>query len=183
MKVGKGATALNLGLLDLKKEGKPESAEKVICTGTFLYQFVPAQKEIRAYEIPKPKPGQVADDNFMGFLFGMKAEEAKRRYVLKLHKEDKYYIYLDITPRFAVDKADFQRARLVLDNKTFLPRQLWFEHANGNEVTWDIPKIQAGISLDRRTFDAPKPPAGWKLVTVPKTPEPAKPRVVRPDSK
>ncbi|MFM7150395.1 MAG: TIGR03009 domain-containing protein [Gemmataceae bacterium] len=166
MKSGTGSTALNLAMLELKQDGKPEIADKFICTGTYLYQFLPAQKEIRAYEMPRPKPGQVADDSFMGFLFGMKAEEARRRYNLNLHKEDNYYIYMDISPRFQADRADFTRARLVLNKDSFLPRQLWFEHPNGNTVTWDIPRLQSGVALDRRAFDSPKVPAGWKLVPV-----------------
>jgi TIGR03009 family protein len=179
MKAGSGKDAANLAMLELKLDGKADIAEKFVCTGAFLYQFAPAQKEIRAYELPKPKPGQVAEDNFLSFVFGMKAEEAKRRYVLKLAKEDTWYIYVEIAPRFPADRAEFQRARLVLNKDTFLPRQIWFEHANGNEVTWDIPRIQTGVSLDRRTFDAPKAPPGWKLVQVPRTPPP---RVVRPGS-
>jgi TIGR03009 family protein len=179
MKSGTGPTAMNLAALELKADGKTDIADKIICTGTYLYQFVPAQKEIRAYEIPRPKPGQVSDDNFLGFLFGMKADEAKKRYVVKLDKEDRWYIYVLIAPRNQGDKADFNRARLVLNKDTFLPRQLWFEHANGNEVTWDIPRLQSGVSLDRRTFDAPKPPRDWKLVPVSRTSTTPPPRVIR----
>jgi hypothetical protein len=63
---------------------------------------------------------------------------------------------------------------------------LWFEHPNGNEVTWDIPRLQSGVSLDRRAFDAPKPPPGWKLVPVNNTTRSSgsqpPPRVVRPNN-
>src|SRR5262249_45575429 len=132
MKAGAGATGMNLAMLELRPEGKGEISHKFICTGTFLYQFLPAQKEVRAYELPRPKPGQVAEDNFLSFLFGMKAEEAKRRYDLRLAKEDQWYVYVDILPRFPRDKADFQRARIVLNKDSFLPRQLWFEQPNGS---------------------------------------------------
>ncbi|MFO0876966.1 MAG: TIGR03009 domain-containing protein [Gemmataceae bacterium] len=169
MKAGNGPSALNLAMLELKQEGKTDMTEKVICTGTYLYQFRPAQKEIHAYEMPRPKPGQVADDGFLGLMFGMRAEEARRRFVLNLYKEDAYYVYVDITPRFPADRADFARARLVLLKDTFMPRQLWFEHPNGNEVTWDIPSLRTGVSLDRRNFDAPRTPTGWKLVPVNRT--------------
>jgi len=178
MKSGSGPTAMNLAVLELKAEGKPEVAEKIICTGTYLYQFVPAQKEIRVYDLPRPKPGQVSDDSFLGFLFGMKADEARKRYVLKLAKEDKWYIYVDIVPRDKSDKADFARARLVLNKDSFLPRQLWFEHNNGNEVTWDIPRVQSGVVLNRQSFDKPQPPCGWKLVPVRAGTTPP-PRVIR----
>jgi len=187
MKDGTGPSTLNLAMLEMRLEGKDDVAEKYICTGTYLYQFLPAQKEIRAFELPKPRPGQVGDDTFLGFMFGMKAEEARRRYEMKLAKEDQWYIYVEIAPRFPADKADFQRARIVLNKDNFLPRQLWFEHPNGNEVTWDIPRIQSGMRLERRYFDAPQPPPGWKLVPVARTADGPRnadvpPRVVRPAS-
>jgi TIGR03009 family protein len=186
MKAGTGPSALNLAMLELKLAGKADIAEKYICTGTYVYQYVPAQKEIRYYELPRPKPGQVGEDNFLTFLFGMKAEEARRRYVLHLAKEDNDYVYIDVVPRFPADKADFQRARLVLNKTNFLPRQLWFEHPNGNETIWDIPKLHNGMALDRRAFEAPKAPAGWRIVPGIKnsppgsTPAAPAPRVVRP---
>src|SRR5262249_27160815 len=142
----------NLAMLEMKKKGKEAIFEKYICSGTFLYEFVPQEKVIRVHELPPTKPGQVADDNFLSFLFGMRAEEAKRRYELKLVKgppEDQWYYYIEILPRYPADKADFARARLVLNAQTCLPRELWFEQPNGNEVKWDIPKIEQGTALNR----------------------------------
>jgi TIGR03009 family protein len=180
MKQGTGPSALNLAVLEMKQDGRPDVTKKFVCTGTYLYAFEPSVKELRAYELPTPKAGQVADDNFLAFLFGMSRDQAKRRYVLKLFKEDKYYIYVDVEPRSSQDRAEFQRARLVLNRDTFLPRQLWFEQPNGNEVLWDIPSVRSGVALERRLFDAPATPAGWKLVPVSRTGPAATPRVVRP---
>src|SRR5205807_9655797 len=132
----------NLALLELQQKDNPARFERYLVTGTFLYQYVPSNKEILAYEMPAPKPGQVADDNCPSLLFGMKAEEAKRRYVLQLDRpEDPYYYYVNILPRFETDKADFQRAQLVLTKDNFMPRRLWFEQPNKNTVLWDIPKV------------------------------------------
>jgi TIGR03009 family protein len=164
MKAGSGPTAQNLALLQMNVDGQKEFKEKYICTGAYIYQFLPDQKEIRYYKLPKPGPGQVGEENnLLTLLFGMKAEDAKRRYELKLD-EDANYIYVYISPRSPADKADFQRARLVLNKSNYLPRQLWFEHANRSEVLWDIPNLQIGMALERRTFDAPQAPPGWKLV-------------------
>lgn len=174
----------NLAMLEMQKRGKPQVFEKYICTGTYLYEYVPQDKVIRVHELPPHKPGQVADDNFLSFLFGMRAEEAKRRYELKLVKEDQWYFYIEILPRFPADKADFQKARLVLTSKTFLPRELWFEQPNGNEVKWDMPKVENGAELRRTDFTSPTTPPGWSLVRVPRTNDASKstvpPRVVRP---
>jgi TIGR03009 family protein len=177
----------SLAMLEMQKRGKSDVFEKYICTGTFLYEYVPQNKVIRVHELPPPKPGQVADDNFLSFLFGMKAEEARRRYDLRLVKEDQYYVYIEILPRLPSDKVDFQRARLVLNNQTFLPRELWFEQPNGNEVKWDIPKVESGVTINRNDFTSPNVPQGWNMVRVPRgndvpsRPNNVPPRVIRPN--
>jgi TIGR03009 family protein len=158
----------NFAILHMQKKDKPQEYEKFICTGTYLYQFLPAQQEIRVHQLPTPKPGQVADDSFLSFMFGMKAEEAKRRYDLKMTKETPDYIYIEITPRFPQDKADFARARLVLNKDSFLPRQLWFEQPNKDEVLWDIPRLDNKANLKREDFAPPATPQGWKLVQQPR---------------
>jgi TIGR03009 family protein len=175
-KSGTGPTALNMAALQLTQEKKTEFAEKIVCTGTYLYQYRPSQKEINVYPIAKSKPGQVGEDSFLGFLFGMKAEDAKKQYNLTLYKVDANYVYIDVSPKTAAGKADFTRARMVLDKTTYMPRQLWFEEANGNEITWDIPRLQVGADIDRRAFDTPRTPPGWRLVPVAST---AAPRVIR----
>jgi TIGR03009 family protein len=172
MRVGAGARAVNLGDLVMYKAGTKEMAEKILCTGTFVYRYLPGQKKIEVYEVPKKKDGGLANDSFLSFFFGMRAADARARYDLKLAKEDKWYIYVDIRPRRTEDKADFTRARLVLNRDSFLPRQLWFETANGTETTWDIPDIRSGVKFKegRRSFDPPRTPEGWKMTKVPVTP-------------
>jgi TIGR03009 family protein len=179
MKDGTGPTARNYALLEMKEVGKQDIHEKFICTGTFLYQFRPTEREISAHRLPPPKPGQVGDDNFLTFLFGMKAEQAKERYQLKLTKEDVNYIYLEVEPRFPADKADFKRAQLVLNKDSFLPRQLWFEQPNGNQVVWGIPRIDPRAKVNPADFDAPKPPPGWRLIPVERPLDPP-PTAIRP---
>ena len=168
----------NLAMLELQKKGNAEQFEKFICTGEFLYQYVPSQKEIRAIPMPKPKDGQVADNNFLTFLFGMKAAEAKRRYDLKLTKEDQYYVYIEVVPRFDADKADFMRARLVLNKSNFMPRQLWFEQPNKDTVTWDIPTVETKVALKKEEFVSPQTPQGWKFKQVPTNDLPGTPPAI-----
>ena len=171
-------TVLNLATLEMRAEAKPnEIAEKFISTGTHLFQFLPAQMEVKQFEMPKPKPNSVAQDNVMAFMFGMRAADAKQRYDMKLAKEDQYYIYIDILPRFPADKADFQYARIVLNKDTFLPRQLWFQQSGSVEVTWDIPVIRTGMQVKRSDFEAPKVVSPWKLTVVP--PQDGQPKIIR----
>jgi TIGR03009 family protein len=179
MKSINGLTILNMATLDMRPAETPNvQAEKFICTGTHLYSFHPELKEIKEYKLPEPKPGQVAQDNVMTFLFGMKASDAQRRYKLQLAKEDNFYYYLDVTPLMPADKADFQFARIVLNKDSFLPRQLWFQQPNGKEVTWDIPAIKAGVQVNPADFAPPKPEKDWK-VTKQEIQQDAPPKIIR----
>ncbi len=181
LRIASGGTTQNLALLQMTPEGQKDFSERFVCSGAFLYQFIPSEKEIVAHEIPTPKSGQVSDDNFLSFLFGMKKEDAKARYDLKLDHTDANYIYVTILPRYAADKVDFQQAQIVLFKDTLFPRRLWFKEPNNTETTWDVLQIKNNdTSIDRREFDAPTPPKDWKLIAAPKDSE-TPPRVVRPN--
>jgi TIGR03009 family protein len=157
--------------LEMKKTTNPQIYEKYIATGNFLYEFNSIEKVVRVHEMPA-NPNGPADDNFLSFLFGPKAQMVKERYDLTLVKEDQWYYYLEIVPRLAADKAEFAKARMVLFVQGFLPRQLWFEHPNGNEVKWDFPRVQANVPLDKREFTAPQIPADWKVQRMQAQPQP-----------
>ncbi len=164
-KVGAQGAQNSLALLELVKEQKPtELDKKYICTGTYLYEILPATKQIKAHEMPKPKPGQVGDDNFLLFLFGMKAQEIKRRYNITLSREDDHYGYFDILPINASDRADFQKAQLVLGRQNALPRRVWFVRPNGDETLWDLEKIDTNANVAPAEFQAPQLPQGWTSV-------------------
>ncbi len=156
----------SLASLHLVKKGQPQKFEKFLITGTFLYQWVPQTKVIRVHDMPKPKTGNVSDENLVSFLFGMKAAQAKQRYHLTWINpppNDKWYYYVEIRPKTKADKADFARARLVLLRSTFLPRQLWFEDLNGSEITWDFQRVQTNVNLRVTDFAHPQLPNGWRF--------------------
>ena len=98
----------------------------------------------------------------------MKAEVAKQRYQLTLDREDQHYYYIMVLPRFPEEQADFQKARLVLAKQSFLPRELWFVQPNGDEVRWDIPRIDNGAKLNANDFTNPQVPPGWNMQAVPR---------------
>jgi TIGR03009 family protein len=170
----------NRAMLKLEKRGKPEVYEQLIYTGTYLYQYVPQQKEIRVHQLPPPKTGQVSDETFLSFLMpGMKAAAARDRYQMTLlppPPNDTWYYYLLIQPKSQADRSEFTRARLVIHRSSYLPRELWFEEPNGNESKWDFPRVQTNVPFPATEFATPATPTGWRMVTVP--PQPA-PRIIR----
>ncbi|MCS7046763.1 MAG: hypothetical protein NZO58_10435, partial [Gemmataceae bacterium] len=63
-------------------------------------------------------------------------------------------------------------------NSNYLPRQLWFLEPNGNEVTWDFPRVTSPANVSAHDFAHPQLPAGWTFDTVPLQQNPP-PRVLR----
>ena len=178
MRGGPGQTSR--ASLELFKKNQPQVFEKFLCTGNFLYEWLPTDKMIKRHELPPPKQGQLADDNFLSFMFGMKADDAKAKFhitYVPAPANDTWYKYLRIQPRANADKADFTEARLVLLASNYLPRQLWFLKPNGDEVTWDLPRVTSPANLNPNQFAHPQLPAGWRFVPVPLQ-NPA-PRVLR----
>jgi TIGR03009 family protein len=181
LKVEGGDKSDKLALLELKRKDNPALYEKYIFTGELLYRFAPSVKTIFVHKLR----GGVADDNFLDFLFQFKAEAMKKRYELTLvfpnGPDDPNYIYFDMKPKLEADKAEFQRARLVLYKKNYLPAQLWFEEPNGDHHTWELMKVMPNDpALKPAEFVAPEKPAGWQIKEAKATETEDRPRVVRP---
>lgn len=177
----------NYAALQMIRQDNPNLYEMYICSGQYFYEYRPQTKEIWYRKLEATE--MQFQNNFLSFLFGMNAVDAKRRYDLKLDKEDENYIYISIQPRFEADLLEFKRAQMVLLTKTLLPRRLWFEHVNGNEITWDVTSMDTTTKLKPADFVAPQP-QGWtpKPVAnpVPAAPKPGDnppPRIVRPSGK
>jgi TIGR03009 family protein len=160
----------NRAMLYMKSTTDPNLYEQYVFTGTYLYEYSPQFKRLRIHELA-PKAGQVVEDNFLNFLFGMSAEDAKRRYDMSLAKEDQHYVYLFVSPKTPADRADFSKARLVLWATTFLPRQLEFETPNGSVIKWDIPKADPAARVTATDFAPPTPPRDWQVQRVPRATE------------
>jgi TIGR03009 family protein len=89
--------------------------ELYVFTGKHLWEYRPQTKTLRIHEMAPEQTN--FQNNFLSFLFGMNAADAKRRYELSLTKEDQHYIYIDVKPRFDADKREFSRAQMVLFTK------------------------------------------------------------------
>jgi TIGR03009 family protein len=179
LKVESAGKVDKLALLQLDRKDDPERSEKYICTGAVLYRFAPAQKTIFVHKL---RGG--ADDSFLDNFFQLKAESMRKRYDMTLvMPDDPNYIYFDLKPKMEADKAEFQRARLVLYKKNYLPAQLWFEEPNGNHHTWELTHVTANDpAVKPAEFVAPEKPKGWEIKEVKETDADTPPRVIRPSN-
>jgi TIGR03009 family protein len=170
----------NFVALRMIQKGNPQIYDLYISTGTYLYEYRPQTKALRIHTLEKQANFQ---NNFLTFLFGMSATDAKKKFDLNLSKEDDNWIYIDILPRFDEDKREFSRAQMVLYTKTMLPRRLWFQGANGDEITWDIPSIDTTTKISEKAFHPPPAPEGWTVDRVPAAgtnPQPPSPNLPQP---
>jgi TIGR03009 family protein len=157
--------APNLAHLELARRDNASIYEKFVCTGQFIYQFVPAQKQVRVYDLgPAQKGQQIGENNFLSFLTGMKVADAKARYLIRLESEDKDYYFLNVQPRNPSDMADFNAVQIALSKGTFLPKAVRYTQANGNVTTWSITgALECDVRLDPNLFAAPATPPGFQM--------------------
>jgi hypothetical protein len=73
-----------------------------------------------------------------GLLFNARLNQLQKRFDFKLTKEDDDYIYIEVFPRNADDRADFVRAQVVIDRATFLPVRLWYAEPNHDTMTFNF---------------------------------------------
>jgi TIGR03009 family protein len=173
--------------LVVQKTTNPNQYERFLCTGNYIFQFLPQQKEIRAHPIPQRAAGQPALENsFVGFLAGMTAVEAKRRFDLTLLKEDQHYAYFEVKPRLLEDQAEFSIARIALLQTTMMPREMQFVAPKGDVLKWDIESIDINARVSAADFATPRTPPGWQMQQMPPPGAPAAPPPptrVRPQGK
>ena len=48
-----------------------------------------------------------------------------------------------------------------------MPRQVWFQTPNQNEVTWDLTAVQPQAAVNPNDFAPPALPQGWRQQVVP----------------
>lgn len=159
----------NRAYMRMNSATDPANYEEYVFTGTYLYEYLPRNKTLNIHEMNN-KPGQIIEDNFLNFLFGMKADEAVRRFDISLAKEDQHYVYFLIDSKFATDRQDFTKARLVLWANTFLPRQCEFEAPNGDVTKWDILKCDPTARITSADFQPREVPKDWVTKKMPRQP-------------
>jgi TIGR03009 family protein len=173
----KGDPTLYYASLELHRTDDEKIFEKLILNDRGLWTYDATSKVINLLELPKQSG--LFDNTPIGLVCGMRAVDVKNRFALELKGEDQHYFYIEIAPKADGDKASFSKIRLTLTRATYLPRQLWWQQPNQNEVTFDLPRVDARANhLRPGDFASPQPPPpGWQIAL----PRPA-PRAVETKS-
>jgi TIGR03009 family protein len=172
----------NRASMELKKKNNPQFYEKYICTGSYVYEFLPSDKKMRIWTLPKSAQG---DNLILSYLFPTRAIDAKARYQLTLvpapAEQAKWYYFIKVMPILKEDKANFMEGRVVLRTGTFMPVQFWFKDLNSNEITYEFKELKNPDPKVKATdFAPPALPKDWKQEVV--NPQ-AQPNVFKPGQK
>jgi TIGR03009 family protein len=121
-------------------------------------------------------------DNLLDFFENLSAQRVVDRYTVGILKQDDHYLYLELTPRNPIDKADFESMTIVLclpstGDLAYVPRMIQLKKEDGRQIeTWDFPTPKVNMpQIKASHFEYVVPPRNWKIqeVVLPKmVPEP-----------
>jgi TIGR03009 family protein len=108
------------------KDGTPyklesHTPERWVCTGKEVIKIDVKEKTYDKMPIPPEAQGQNIIESQLPFLFGMKAEQAKKRYKMKLKKKTETEIWLEVIPRTAKDADNWIKATVIIDAEKYVP--------------------------------------------------------------
>jgi TIGR03009 family protein len=110
----------------------------------------------------------------MTALSQISAKEYLERYQITLFKEDEFYLYLDLRPKSAADRQEFEQIQIALlgpnvkpPNTPYAPAQLYILKPNGDSETWTFKKTQWNVpGVSENAFQLVEIP-GWQLKSMP----------------
>ena len=153
------------------KKQDPNAYTAYICNGKAVYEYDGGVKQVTEFLLPN---GGVGDNLLLTFMSGgMKATDIIQRFDIKLQSEDQNYVVLEIRPREARDKAEFESLQLALfgpkvpnfPQLAYLPRTVVMRKNNGQEIEqWDFSQPQVNVgNVKPADFQFIPPPADWKV--------------------
>lgn len=117
---------------------QPADPEKWICDGKTIWQVDEQARTAENFEIPPANQGQNIMEGPLPFLFGMPAELAIKRYKLEfaqVPKRGDKTIRLLLQPRWPQDAANWSKAMVTLDSRSFLPTRVQLVDPAGTSAT------------------------------------------------
>jgi TIGR03009 family protein len=152
-------------LQPLERELEPDPNERIVCTGKEVLQYQWDEKVVYVFPLEKEVRQKALQQGPLPFLFNMRADDAKKRYGMRvLQQDDKEYL-ISIAPREEIDKQSFSKAFLWLNKKTFLPNKLWLFPIGGKELQeFRFTGIMANKPMDNGFFSPNLKIAGWKVI-------------------
>ena len=152
---------------------EPEPTERVVCTGKEVLQYDYAKKAVYVFPLDKEARMKALQEGPLPFLFNMKADEATRRYGMRLLQEDDREYLIAIVPNDPSDRSNFERAFLWLSKANFLPNRLrLYPVQSGKDQLKEAQEftfhnIDTTRPIESALFNPPMNMPGWKTIVNP----------------
>jgi TIGR03009 family protein len=173
----------NLARLQFRDKANPANEFTHLLDGKSAYEFDGAARRVTEYRLPTADPlaPRGADDDVLrAFISGsLTASEAAKRFELRLLKEEKFYIHIEVKPRRPKDLQEFESMTLVLfgpktaaSGLDYLPAVVVLRSNNGqSEEMWTFDHEKIVVNSDKVTAESFKfvAPPGWQVVLAPTT--------------
>ena len=157
----------------VKKEG-----EHWVCDGNAVYEFNQQQKKLIERRLPEDLKGKAISNSPLPFVFGTTAMQMRQRYWMRLKTPREAVgkeVWLEVEPMFAEDRANYQSALVILEEKKMLPKALSLQlqpAPDCRNYVFDSPSINNPIKKLLGSFAVPDTPRGWKReIEEPPTPD------------
>jgi TIGR03009 family protein len=143
----------NLACLDfqevLKDRPKPAFSQRIVCTGAKVYQFLGPTKQVFVYPLAEDERRRAIEEGPLPFIFNMRVERALQRYTWRLLEERPAQgskpatFIIEIIPLEDIDREEFSKALIMLNQQSFLPEALQLFHPNGKDTkTFVFKKVE-----------------------------------------
>jgi TIGR03009 family protein len=122
-KIEKGAVSKKKNKAGVPYTLKSADGERWVCNGKEVIRIDEKAKTFEKAPIPSENQGQNIIDGPLPFLFGMKADRAKRRYRdIKLLKNKDGEIWLEVRSKEEQDAKNWDTAVIIIDAAEFIPK-------------------------------------------------------------
>jgi TIGR03009 family protein len=155
----------------IEKEG-----EYWVCDGNAVYEYDYQKQQVIERRLPNELKGKAISNSPLPFVFGSTAAKMRERYWMRLITPKEVVgseIWLKVEPIYTEDRANYQDATVIFDEKRMLPKALGLTLPNGSATNYmfDLPSINNPLKKLIRAFEVPRTPSGWKRIVE----EPPKP--------
>jgi TIGR03009 family protein len=162
----------DLAYLDFEKfnttDKKFAHHERIIATGKEVFHYQTASRQVFIYPLSVEDRARALEEGPLPFLFNMKADKAKKRYVMTLLSENDLGAWIQILPLEKFDQESFSKVYVLLNKQKFLPDRLILWAPNGKDTQdYKFKTIKMNSGIDNANFVGTVPAKGWDVVRNP----------------
>jgi TIGR03009 family protein len=144
--------------------------ERIVCTGTEVWQYKNDTKQIFIFPLQKDAQQKAIEEGPLPFLFNMRADDARRRYKMTFLKDDaKANAHIvRIEPRLKEDMESFSVAFVNLDINYMLPTRIVMISPDGKSTKdFSLGPMYPNKQLVERNFEGKPMGSPWKIIRNP----------------